>query len=97
MIGNGNREKSTREEEELWAGDVLEWVADVVNEMAEAEDVVVVVEDDEVEEDWVVELEDSLLLELLLLLFPEVTLLAMLDEPDVDEDEDKSAAEEEAL
>ena len=97
MIGNGNREKSTREEEELWAGDVLEWVADVINEMAEAEDVVVVVEDDEVEEDWVVELEDSLLLELLLLLFPEVTLLAMLDEPDVDEDEDKSAAEEEAL
>ena len=84
MIGKGNREKSTKEEEEeLWAGEVLEEVADdVINEMAEAEEVVVVVDAEEVEDKEV----DSLLLELLLL-FPEVTLLALLDEDEADRSE----------
>ena len=83
MIGKGNREKSTKEEEEeLWAGEVLEEVADdVINEMAEAEEVVVV-DAEEVEDKEV----DSLLLELLLL-FPEVTLLALLDEDEADRSE----------
>ena len=51
MIGKGKREKSTREEEvELWAGEVLEVDADVISEMAEADEVVVVKDELEVED-----------------------------------------------